>query len=103
MMQNDQGEARDIVIRGISPALNSVTLNGERMPSAEGDNRRVQMDPNLKEVYALAYCLVPTAVITVLAALFLIFKNRTYWFYTTGFGWMVLALILFGHIYPRLN
>ena len=44
MMQNDQGEARDIVIRGISPALNSVTINGERMPSAEGDNRRVQMD-----------------------------------------------------------
>ena len=63
----------------------------------------LQMDPNLKEVYALAYCLVPTAAITVLAALFLIFKNRTYWFYTTGFGWMVLALILFGHIYPRLN
>ncbi|RPG65977.1 MAG: TonB-dependent receptor, partial [Flavobacteriaceae bacterium TMED42] len=44
MMQNDQGEARDIVIRGISPALNSVTINGDRMPSAEGDNRRIQMD-----------------------------------------------------------
>ena len=43
-MQNDQGEARDIVIRGFSPGLNSVTLNGERIPSAEGDNRRIQMD-----------------------------------------------------------
>jgi TonB-dependent receptor len=43
-MQNDQGEARDIIIRGMSPELNSVTLNGERIPSAEGDNRRVQMD-----------------------------------------------------------
>uniref|UniRef100_UPI0040475674 TonB-dependent receptor n=1 Tax=Algoriphagus sp. TaxID=1872435 RepID=UPI0040475674 len=43
-MQNDQGEARNIIIRGIAPQLNSVTLNGERIPSAEGDNRNVQMD-----------------------------------------------------------
>ncbi len=43
-MQNDQGEARDIIIRGLAPELNSVTLNGSRIPSAEGDNRRVQMD-----------------------------------------------------------
>ncbi|WP_341227754.1 TonB-dependent receptor [uncultured Arcticibacterium sp.] len=43
-MQNDQGEARDIVIRGMAPQLNAVTLNGERIPSAEGDNRKVQMD-----------------------------------------------------------
>lgn len=43
-MQNDQGEARNIVIRGMGPEFNSVTLNGERIPSAEGDNRRVQMD-----------------------------------------------------------
>ncbi|MEY3324717.1 MAG: hypothetical protein RLZ11_1031 [Bacteroidota bacterium] len=43
-MQNDQGEARNIIIRGMGPELNSVSLNGERIPSAEGDNRRVQMD-----------------------------------------------------------
>lgn len=43
-MQNDQGEARDIIIRGMAPQLNSVTLNGDRLPSAEGDNRRIQMD-----------------------------------------------------------
>src|SRR5690606_28183647 len=43
-MQNDQGEARNIIARGLSPELNSVTLNGERIPSAEGDNRNVQMD-----------------------------------------------------------
>jgi len=43
-MQYDQGEARDIIIRGFAPGLNSVTLNGDRIPSAEGDNRRVQMD-----------------------------------------------------------
>ncbi|MFU8860575.1 MAG: TonB-dependent receptor [Cyclonatronaceae bacterium] len=43
-MQGDQGEARDIIIRGMAPQLNSVMLNGERIPSAEGDNRRVQLD-----------------------------------------------------------
>ena len=43
-MQNDQGEARDIIIRGLAPQLNSVTLNGDRIPSAEGDNRRIQLD-----------------------------------------------------------
>jgi TonB-dependent receptor len=43
-MQVDQGEARNIIIRGLSPQLNSVTLNGSRIPSAEGDNRNIQMD-----------------------------------------------------------
>lgn len=43
-MQNDQGEARNIIIRGMAPQLNSVMLNGERVPSAEGDNRNVQLD-----------------------------------------------------------
>src|SRR5690606_22649644 len=43
-MQNEQGEARNIIVRGLSPELNSVTLNGDRIPSAEGDNRNVQMD-----------------------------------------------------------
>ena len=43
-VQNDQGEARDIIMRGFGPSLNSVTLNGDRIPSAEGDNRKVQLD-----------------------------------------------------------
>ncbi len=43
-MQVDQGEARNIIVRGLSPQLNSVTLNGSRVPSAEGDNRNVQLD-----------------------------------------------------------
>lgn len=43
-MQVDQGEARNIIVRGLAPHLNSVTLNGSRIPSAEGDNRNVQMD-----------------------------------------------------------
>ncbi|MGC3972127.1 MAG: TonB-dependent receptor plug domain-containing protein [Pirellulales bacterium] len=28
-MQNDQGEARNIVVRGMGPEFNSVTFNGE--------------------------------------------------------------------------
>ena len=43
-IQQDQGEARDIIVRGMAPQLNSVTINGERIPSAEGDNRRIQLD-----------------------------------------------------------
>src|SRR5690606_30913846 len=43
-MQVDQDEARNIIVRGLSPQLNSVTLNGSRIPSAEGDNRNIQMD-----------------------------------------------------------
>lgn len=43
-MQIDQGEARDIIIRGLAPELNSVMINGSRIPSAEGDNRNIQMD-----------------------------------------------------------
>ncbi len=43
-MQVDQGEARNVIVRGLSPQLNSVTLNGSRIPSAEADNRNIQMD-----------------------------------------------------------
>ena len=40
----DQGEARFGIIRGTEPQLNSVTLNGERIPSAEAEIRSVQLD-----------------------------------------------------------
>ena len=43
-VQYDQGEARFINIRGISPEYNSVTINGDRMPSAEAEIRSNQMD-----------------------------------------------------------
>lgn len=43
-MQGDQGEARNILVRGFAPQLNAVRVNGERVPSAEGDNRNVQLD-----------------------------------------------------------
>ena len=40
----DQGEGRYILIRGSSPALSSMTINGERIPSPEGDIRYVALD-----------------------------------------------------------
>jgi len=43
-VQYDQGEARFANIRGTSPELSSVTVNGERVPSAEAEIRSVQLD-----------------------------------------------------------
>jgi len=40
----DQGEARFGLIRGTEPRLNSVMVNGERIPSAEAEVREVQLD-----------------------------------------------------------
>lgn len=43
-VQYDQGEARFGQVRGTSADLSSVTINGNRIPSAEGDVRNVQLD-----------------------------------------------------------
>ena len=43
-VQYVQGEARFGQVRGTSPDLTSVTVNGNRLPSAEGDIRNVQLD-----------------------------------------------------------
>ncbi|NNC69751.1 MAG: TonB-dependent receptor [Flavobacteriaceae bacterium] len=43
-MQVKEGEAQDIIIRGLAPELNSITINGSRVPSTDGDNRSVQLD-----------------------------------------------------------
>lgn len=43
-VQYDQGEARFAQVRGTSADLTSVTVNGNRLPSAEGDTRNVQLD-----------------------------------------------------------
>lgn len=43
-VQYDQGEARFGNIRGTAPQLNSVTINGERIPSAEAEVRSIQLD-----------------------------------------------------------
>ena len=43
-VQYDQGEARFGLIRGTPGQLNSVMINGERIPSAEAEDRQVQLD-----------------------------------------------------------
>lgn len=43
-VQYDQGEARFGNIRGTAPQLNSITINGERIPSAEAEVRTIQLD-----------------------------------------------------------
>ncbi|MDR0976936.1 MAG: carboxypeptidase-like regulatory domain-containing protein, partial [Prevotellaceae bacterium] len=43
-VQYDQGEARFGQVRGTSADMSSVTIDGNRIPSAEGDTRNVQLD-----------------------------------------------------------
>ncbi len=43
-VQYDQGEARFGLVRGTAARLNSVMINGERIPSAEAEDRSVQLD-----------------------------------------------------------
>ncbi|HKR21007.1 MAG TPA: TonB-dependent receptor plug domain-containing protein, partial [Pyrinomonadaceae bacterium] len=44
VIQRDQGEGRFVSIRGTEPRLNSVLINGERIPAPEGDIRYVALD-----------------------------------------------------------
>jgi len=41
---NDQGEGRFIALRGLSPDLNSASINGARVPAPEADVRSVALD-----------------------------------------------------------
>jgi TonB-dependent receptor len=43
-LQRDQGEGRYLLVRGTEARLNSMTVNGERLPSPEGDGRDVPLD-----------------------------------------------------------
>jgi len=42
-VERDAGEGQKIVIRGLSPKFNSVTINGERIPSTDPSNRSVDL------------------------------------------------------------
>ena len=39
----DAGEGQRVTIRGISPRLNSITVNGERLPSTQEQDRSVDL------------------------------------------------------------
>jgi len=43
-IERDQGEGRDVLVRGTEARLNSMTINGERLPSPDGGERHVPMD-----------------------------------------------------------
>lgn len=43
-VQRDQGEARYVQIRGTNPNLSNITINGEQIPSPEGDVRYAALD-----------------------------------------------------------
>lgn len=43
-VQRDQGEGRYVVVRGLGPDMNTITLNGSLLPSPEASRRGVSMD-----------------------------------------------------------
>jgi TonB-dependent receptor len=43
-VQRDQGEGRYVVVRGLGPELNAVTINGALLPSPEQSTRAVSLD-----------------------------------------------------------
>ncbi|MEQ8525336.1 TonB-dependent receptor [Gracilimonas sp.] len=43
-VQRDQGEARYVQIRGTNPNLSNISINGEQIPSPEGDVRYAALD-----------------------------------------------------------
>ena len=43
-IERDQGEGRFVRVRGISPDLNAVTVNGTQLPAPEGGRRAVALD-----------------------------------------------------------
>jgi TonB-dependent receptor len=42
-IQRDAGEGSKVVVRGLSPKFNSITLNGERIPSTDPEDRSVDL------------------------------------------------------------
>ncbi len=61
-VQYDQGEARFANIRGTAPEMNSVSVNGERIPSAEAEKRYNQLDlipSDMIELVELSKALTP--------------------------------------------
>ena len=48
----DQGEGRYVVVRGIDPNLNAVSIGGVRVPGPENDGRQIQLDVIPSELLA---------------------------------------------------
>jgi TonB-dependent receptor len=42
-IQRDAGEGQKVIVRGLSPRFNSITINGERLPSTDENDRSVDL------------------------------------------------------------
>jgi TonB-dependent receptor len=51
-IQRDGGEGQKVVLRGLSPRFNSITVNGERIPSTDGEDRSVDLSMISPEMLA---------------------------------------------------
>jgi TonB-dependent receptor len=51
-VQRDAGEGTKVVVRGLSPRFNSITVNGERIPATDPDNRSVDLSMISPELLA---------------------------------------------------
>ncbi|MFK7845405.1 MAG: TonB-dependent receptor [Rhodothermales bacterium] len=51
-IERDAGEGQKVIIRGLSPKFNAITVNGERMPSTDGNDRSVDLSMISPDVLA---------------------------------------------------
>lgn len=49
-IERDGGEAQKVVVRGLAPKYNSVTLNGERLPSTDPEDRSLDLSTISPEI-----------------------------------------------------
>ena len=61
-VENDQGEGRFVIVRGVDPNLNTTTINGFSVPSPQRDGRQVALDVIPSDlVSAIVVTKLPTA------------------------------------------
>ncbi len=51
-IQRDAGEATKVVVRGLSPKFNSVTINGVRIPATDPSDRSVDLSMISQDILA---------------------------------------------------
>ncbi len=51
-VQRDAGEGTKVVVRGLSPKFNAITVNGERIPGTDGEDRSVDLSMISPDVLA---------------------------------------------------
>ncbi len=51
-IERDAGEGQKVIIRGLAPKFNAITVNGERIPSTDGNDRSVDLSMISPDVLA---------------------------------------------------